>query len=91
MSAVETDELTEILDRARKLSAASRITLARRVLETLEVSQPSRPESGVASQSSTRGWPVEKALGLLKTDQDPPNDEECRRIVEEERWQKYGA
>ncbi|HEU5118517.1 MAG TPA: hypothetical protein VFT74_18050 [Isosphaeraceae bacterium] len=91
MSAVDTDELSEILDRVRNLSAASRITLARRVLETLEVSQPSRPESEASPQPSTRGWPVEKALGLLKTDRDPPNDEECRRIVEEERWKKYGA
>ena len=39
----------------------------------------------------TRGVPVERVLGMLKTDREPPTDEECRRIVEEERWKKYGS
>ena len=48
------------------------------------------PEGTATSDGTKRGWPVEEALGLLKSDREPPDDEECRRIIEEERWRKYG-
>ncbi len=85
MSTAEAEELAYVLDRVKTWSPPLRITLARRILETLDVS--SRPPI----EEPTRGWPVEKVLGLLKTDREPPDDEECRRIIEEERWKKYGS
>ncbi len=92
MRTVETDNLTEILNRVMTLSPASRITLAKRILETLETSQPIEPKNPTSTKTQgTRGWPVERRLGLLKTDRVPPDDEECRQIIEEERWKKYGA
>jgi hypothetical protein len=50
-------------------------------------------ETGPASSTKvpTRGVPVESVVGLLRTDNEPPTAEECRQIVEEERWNKYGA
>ncbi len=34
--------------------------------------------------------PLEEVFGMLKTDAPPPSDEECKRIIEEERLKKYG-
>jgi len=85
MSTAEAEELAHVLDRVKTWSPPLRITLARRILETLDESDHPPIEE------PTRGWPVEKVLGLLKTDREPPDDEECRRIIEEERWKKYGA
>jgi hypothetical protein len=44
----------------------------------------------VAPRKGLRGLPAEDVIGLLKTDREPPTDEECKRIMEEERWKKYG-
>ena len=62
-----------------------------RILETLETSAIDTPERRPAIEVPTRGVPVEKVLGMLKTDREPPGDEDCRRMVEEERWKKYGS
>jgi hypothetical protein len=86
MNTAESTEVIDVLERVRTWSPPQRITLARRILETLET-----PGSEPPIEAPTRGWPVERALGLLKSDRKPPDDEECRRIVEEERWQKYGS
>ncbi len=86
MSAAEAQEMVDLLDRIRGWPAPRRLTLALRILETLEATTGDRP----AEEGARRGWPVEKALGLLRDDREPPDDEECRRIVEEARWDRYG-
>ena len=107
MDVTEPNAMGTILDQVKAWPIASRIRLARRILETVEgtppieppVPQPSpgnevgpnRTEAPPSNAGRTRGWPVERALGLLKTDRKPPDDDECRRIVEEERWKKYGG
>jgi hypothetical protein len=58
-----------------------RITLARRILETAEA--PAIPEP-------PRTMSLDQVIGILKTDAPPPTDEECERIVDEERMRKYG-
>jgi hypothetical protein len=82
MSATDANELTDILERVKTWSTPLRITLARRILETLDdqpiVQEPPRRKS------------LKQILGMLKTDTPPPTDEECERIVEEERMRKYG-
>jgi hypothetical protein len=93
MSTAEAHEYSDMLNRVKEWPAAQRITLARRILETLE-SKP--PDLAVHSQprpaeGPTRGVPVEQVLGMLRTDREPPSDDECRQIVEEERWKKYGS
>jgi hypothetical protein len=91
MSTAEANEITDILSRIRTWSPPQRISLARRILETLETSTAAEPADHPTGEQPTRGWPVERVAGLLKTDREPPDDAECRRIVEEERWKKYGS
>jgi hypothetical protein len=90
MSTAESNELSNVLDRVKSWSPPLRIALARRILETLDTSDVGRTEHHPPIVKPTRGVPVERVLGMLKTDREPPSDEECRRIVEEERWKKYG-
>jgi hypothetical protein len=33
---------------------------------------------------------LQKALGLLATDQPPPDDEEVKQWLDDRRWEKYG-
>ncbi|QEH35029.1 hypothetical protein OJF2_35740 [Aquisphaera giovannonii] len=83
MSAAQSEEMTDILRRIRSWPIASRISLARRILESVEdvtVVEPPRRE-----------FPADALIGLLKTDDPPPTDEEVERIIEEERMRKYGA
>jgi hypothetical protein len=91
MSTAEANELSDVLDRVKSWSPPLRIALARRILETLDTSAVGEPERHPVIEEPTRGVPVERVLGMLKTDREPPNDEECRQIVEEERWKKYGS
>ena len=91
MSTVESSEMADVLDRVKTWPAPQRLTLARRILETLEAPDARAAGVGRPPEGPTRGWPAEKVIGLLKTDREPPDDAECRRIVEEERWKKYGS
>ena len=91
MNTAESTEVIDVLERVKTWSPPQRITLARRILETLETPAGGAASGGPPINAPTRGWPVENALGLLRTDREPPDDAECRRIVEEERWKKYGS
>ena len=86
MNPTGADEVTEVLERVKHWPTPSRITLARRILESLDPSA----ESAIRAESPTRGVLADSIVGFLRIDRDPPDDEECRRIVEEERWKKYG-
>jgi len=81
MSVVERDPMSEVLDRVNTWSPAQGITLAWRILESLEA----RPISELPTTRS-----LKDLVGLLKTDAPPPTDEECRNILEEELMRKYG-
>ena len=82
MTTVEANELSDVLDRVKVWPPALRIALARRILETVELA--------TAVEVPPRRIPLEPIFGLLKTDAPPPSDEECARIVDEERMRKYG-
>jgi hypothetical protein len=86
MNTAGADEVSEVLDRVKHWPTPSRIALARRILESLDPSA----DSGTGAESPTRGVPADSVVGFLRLDREPPDDEECRRIVEEERWKKYG-
>ena len=74
-------EMSEALGRVKTWMPEMRIVLARKILETLDPLQISEPP---------RKMSLNQVLGILKTDSPPPNDEECAKIVEEERLRKHG-
>jgi hypothetical protein len=74
-------EMEEVLRKVAAWPVALRLKFARRVLETLERA----PDA----ERKTRGAPVEEVLGLLATGGAVPDDEECRRILEDELLKKY--
>jgi hypothetical protein len=80
MSVVDTNQVKEVWERVKTWPPAPRITLARRILESLET--PDIP--AVRPRRS-----LKDLLGLLKTDAPPPTDEDCRRILEEELMEKH--
>lgn len=82
MSIGEANELAEILDRVKAWSMTSRIALARRILETVV--------PGPDMEEPPKRIPLKEIFGMLRTDAPPPTDEECRRIIEDERMRKYG-
>jgi hypothetical protein len=80
MSATQERDLAEVLDRVKAWPLPMRITLARRILETIETPSIAEPP---------RTMSLDQVIGLLKTNGPPPTDEECERIIEEERMGKY--
>lgn len=56
-----------------------RIDLARRILETVVPSQ---------IQPSPQTMSLDEVIGIAKTDVPPPTDEDCKKILEEERMKK---
>ena len=71
----------EVWNRVRTWDPKMRIDLARRILETLASSQILPPPQTMS---------LDKVIGIAKTDALPPTDEECKKILEEERMKKYG-
>ena len=74
-------EMFEVLQRVRTWKPEVRIDLARRILETVVPEQILPPP-----QTMT----LEEIQAIMKTDEPPPTDEECKKILEEERLKKYG-
>jgi hypothetical protein len=82
MSVTRPVTIEGLLNELKTLPSSDRLRLARMILETLEVSTVAE---------SPRPRSLKDLVGLLKTDTPPPTDEECRAIIEEERWKKYGS
>ncbi len=78
MSVADSNDIDGLLDQIRDWPSSDRIRLAGRILETLE---------GTASEAPARS--LKDILGLLKTPDRPPGDEECRAILEEELTRKH--
>jgi len=76
-------EMEEILRRVASWPATARLSFARRVLESLE----QEPDD---TEDEFRGDPLESVQGLLANGKTPPDDAECRQILNEERMRKYG-
>ena len=74
-------EMFEVLNRVSTWEPEMRIDLARRILETVVPEQILPPP-----QTMT----LEDIHAIMKTDKPPPTDEECKKILEEERLKKYG-
>ena len=69
-----------ILDEVRTWDPERRRALARQILATAEPPRVATPP---------RRLQPESLLGFLRTEAPVPTDEECRRIVEEERLKKH--
>ena len=81
MSTSTPAELNSIVDRVRGWEPASRLLLARRILDTLAPPDVSDPR---------RDLPPEKVFGLLKSDRPTPTDDEVEAILADERLRKLG-
>jgi hypothetical protein len=80
VSVTESGKIEVILDELKNWSSSERLRLARLILETIETHTGSPPP---------RKGSLKDLLGVLKTDAPPPNDEECRAILEEELIKKH--
>jgi hypothetical protein len=86
MSTAEAAELTDVLNRVTTWPTALRITLAHKILESLD--QMEAP--AVPPASKTRGLSAAEVRALIKTDRAPPDDETVERWIDEYRMEKYG-
>lgn len=80
MSTADAEALSDVLNRVKDWPPGRRITLARRILETVETQPPAAP--------TVRGS-LRDLLGILKTGAPPPTDDECRAILEDELIKKH--
>lgn len=79
MSQSEVNNYDDILKIVRNWEEDRQFALVHDVLKVL------------ASKKERKREPtLQKALGLLATDQPPPNDEEVKQWLDERRWEKYG-
>jgi hypothetical protein len=78
---MDSKEMFEVLQRVKTWDPEMRIDLARRILETVVPEQILPPP---------RTMSLDEVIGIAKTDLPPPTDEECKKILEEERMKKYG-
>jgi len=86
MSTAEATELTDVLNRVKTWPTTLRITLARKILESLDKAEaPAAPPP-----PKTRGLSAAEVQGLLKTDRPPPDDETVKQWIDEHRMEKYG-
>jgi hypothetical protein len=86
MSTAETTELTDILNRVTTWPTTLRITLARKILESVDQMEAQSP----SAISKPRGLSAAKVRALIKTDRVPPDDETVERWIDEHRMEKYG-
>ena len=77
------DQVSEVLQRVVTWSPADRITLARRILETLE-------RTTLTAAPVGRGRSLEEIREQFQTDSPVPDDATVRRWISEERLEKYG-
>ena len=83
MIIAETPEFTDILGRITSWPPELRITLARRVLESVETSP--------SSQVTRRPCSAAEVITRLKMPQPAPDDATVKRWIDEHRMEKYGT
>jgi hypothetical protein len=72
----EATDLTDVLDRVKTWPTTLRITLARKILESLDKAEAPAP----SPPSQTRGFSAADDQGLLKTNQTLPDDETVKPL-----------
>ncbi len=77
-------EVESVLRQVKSWSAESRIALARRVLESVELESPN-VTGGLKGKSS------EQVLGMWSPGTSAPTDEECNQILADELSRKHAS
>ena len=77
-------EVEDVVDQIKSWPAQSRIALARRVLETLDVGSSDSP-------TEFKGPPAQQVLGLWNPSGAAPTDEECDAILAGELRRKHAS
>jgi hypothetical protein len=75
--------LTTIWREVSSWPPEQRLALATRLLQSLQLGE------GLKAVSNERQQALQQLIGIWKTEQ-PPNDEQVERILEQERMKKYG-
>lgn len=87
MSTVDTNELADVLDRVKTWPTTLRLTLARKIFESLgEADALPSPRP-----SEPRGLLAAEVRNLLGSDRPPPDDETVKRWIDEHRMEKFGS
>jgi len=86
MSTTEATELADVLNRVKTWPSTLRITLARKILESLDQAEA----HSAPPPPKIRGLSAAEVRGLLNTDRPPPDDETVERWIDEHRVEKYG-
>jgi hypothetical protein len=81
MNVIETEEMSAVISRVKTWLPETQILLVHKILETFEQSTIIKPAKKMS---------LDQVFGILKTDSPPPNDEECAKIIKEERSRRYG-
>jgi hypothetical protein len=85
MSTAEAAELKDVLNRVKTWPATLQITLAHKILESLDNAKA----PAAAAPAKERGLTAAEIQGLLKTDRPPPGYETVECWIEY-RMEKYG-
>jgi hypothetical protein len=84
MSAAESKEIIEVMGKVETWPKAMRVTLARRILETIE-----SPDISPLVKLP-RGPSAAEVAAMFKTDKSAPDDATVRQWIGEYRMEKYG-
>lgn len=84
MNQVENIHYEATLNAIRQWTMAQRIALLQDVLKTLA------PETTESALPRVRERTLQRALGLLATEQPAPTDEEVQQWLDEHKMEKYG-
>ena len=85
MSTAEATELKDVLNRVKTWPTTLQITLAHKILESLDNAEA----PAAATPAKVRGLTAAEIQGLLKTDRPPPDDGTVGRWIDEHRMEKY--
>jgi hypothetical protein len=86
MSTAEATELKDILNRITAWPTTLRITLAHKILESLDTVEA----QAATPTPKTRGLSAAEVRGLITTDRPPPDDETVECWIDQHRMEKYG-
>jgi hypothetical protein len=90
MSTAEAQELTQVWEQVKNWPVRLQISLARRILDTVDAAEPTVQAPRTESPAK-RGRPVAELIGLGAGSGPPPSDEQVRQWIEEHCREKYGA
>ena len=80
---ISPQEFSEVLERLEQWPPTDRWTLTRRLLDGLGAQKRPLPRPPMTMS-------LDEIEGMLATDEPAPDDETCKRWIEEERMRKYG-